>query len=130
MKMISTARSERQSGGFTLLEVMIAMTILAITMVAILRSQSQSISMSGGSRSMTTLCLLAQFKMTEMESKVPLTDSSDSGDFGTDFPGYTWQIQVAGSGQANLKRIEVNVTNNLMTKDNKMKFVMYKYSGQ
>ena len=41
--------------GFTLLEVMIAMAILAIVLVTVFHSQSQSIAMANESRAMTTL---------------------------------------------------------------------------
>ncbi len=40
--------------GFTLLEVMIAMAILAISLVAVYQSQSQSLSMASDSRFLTT----------------------------------------------------------------------------
>jgi prepilin-type N-terminal cleavage/methylation domain-containing protein len=45
----------RATTGFTLLEVLVAMAILSITLVALSRSQSQSISVTGESRAMTTL---------------------------------------------------------------------------
>ena len=54
------AQDAHRRGGFTLLEVMIAMAILAITLVAVYQSQSQSISMAGNSRFLTTASLLAQ----------------------------------------------------------------------
>ena len=55
-------------GGFTLLEVMIAMAILAITLVALYQSQSQSISMATDSRFLTTASLLAQTRMAEIDA--------------------------------------------------------------
>ena len=49
--------TQKKASGFTLMEVMIAMTILAIALVAIFQSQSQSISMSTDSRFMTTVAV-------------------------------------------------------------------------
>jgi len=73
-------------GGFTLLEVMIAMAILAITLVVVFQSQSQSISMAGQARFETTAALLAQDKMAEIEAADPENIASDTGGFGDDFP--------------------------------------------
>jgi len=84
----------RSVGGFTLLEVMVAMSIIAIAMTAVLSSQSQSISLASEAKFSTTAALLAQSKMAETEWGNRLDLASDSGDFEEDFPGYTWQVKV------------------------------------
>lgn len=116
------------SKGFTLLEVLIAMTILAITLVALSRSQSQSVSVSGESRAMTTLCLLANAKMAEMETQESLTGTTQSGDFGTDFPNYAWRVEVRDTDTQNFKRIEVLVHDKRKPADKGFRLVLYKYS--
>ena len=80
--------------GFTLLEVMVAVSILAIALSAVLGSQSQSVSLAGEAKFNTTAALLAQSKMAEIGLKKPEDLSSDSGDFGDDFPGYTWEVNL------------------------------------
>jgi general secretion pathway protein I len=84
----------RKVEGFTLLEVMVAMAIIAIAMTAVLSLQSQSISLASEAKFSTTAALLAQNKMAETEWGNRLDLSSDSGDFEEDFPGYTWQVKV------------------------------------
>ena len=85
----------RVSPGFTLLEVMIALAIIAIALMAVLGSQSQGLSLAGESRFNRTAALLAQGKMAEIEAVKDRRDlNSDSGDFGDEFPGYTWQLSV------------------------------------
>ena len=59
----------KKKAGFTLLEVMVAMSILAMALVAVFHMQSQSISMAGESRFLTTASLLAQSKMAEIEAE-------------------------------------------------------------
>ncbi|HOP47851.1 MAG TPA: prepilin-type N-terminal cleavage/methylation domain-containing protein [Desulfobacteraceae bacterium] len=81
--------------GFTLLEVMVAMAILAISLVAALGSQSQSVSLAGEARFNTTAPLLAQMKMAEKKLADPDEIFSDSGDFGEDFPGYQWSMTAS-----------------------------------
>jgi general secretion pathway protein I len=85
---------ERRDHGFTFLEVMVAVALLAIALTAVLGSQSQGVSLASEARFYTTAALLAQGKMAEIEAKDLGTLSSDSGDFGEDFPGYTWEVTV------------------------------------
>jgi general secretion pathway protein I len=83
-----------KDSGFTLLEVMIAMAIIAIALVAVFGSQSQSLSLANEAKFNTTAALLAQSKMAEVETLNPEDLVSDSGDFGEDFPGYHWEFYV------------------------------------
>lgn len=62
------ARSKR--GGFTLLEVMVAVLILAITMAAVFTSEVGSIHVAARARFLTTASLLARCKMGEIEELV------------------------------------------------------------
>jgi len=112
--------------GFTLLEVMIAMSILAITLVVVFQSQSQSISMAGRARFETTASLLAQSKMAEIEAANPENVVSDSGDFGDDFPDYSWQVDVMETEIDVLKKVEVKVVNERMTSNNSFRLVLYR----
>ena len=82
--------------GFTLLEVMVALSIIAIVLVSLLVSQSHSISLQGEAKFNTTAALLAQKKVSEIETKNKDDLMSDSGDFGDDFPDYFWEIKIQG----------------------------------
>jgi len=112
-----TWRERNTRLGFTLLEVMMAVSIIAIALTAVLGSQSQSVSLAGEARFKTTAPLLAQTKMAEMEAMNAADLASDSGDFGDDFPGYTWAVTVGdvmfgGSTAASdyLRQIDVTVS--------------------
>jgi len=105
--------------GFTLLEVMIAMAILAIVLVTVFHSQSQSIAMANESRAMTTLALLAQSRMAEAEGQQDLSTGQTSGKFGDDFPDYTWTVSITqppGPGAGTLRKIEVTVVHDYYPK--------------
>jgi general secretion pathway protein I len=115
--------------GFTLLEVMISMAILAIALVAVFQSQSQSLSLENRAKFTTTAALLAQGKMAEIEAADPRDVRSGSGDFGDQFPDYTWEIDVRDSEMAVLKKIDLIVKNNRMTVNNTYRIVFYKYSA-
>ena len=111
------------------MEVMIAMAILAIALVAIFQLQSQSISMATDSRFMTTAALLAQSKMVEVESRSALSNQSDGGDFGLDYPQYTWHLEIGDTQLPQFKKIEVTVTNKLFIRRGTYKLVLYKNPG-
>lgn len=80
--------------GFTLLEVMFAVAVLAIAFTAIFRLQSQSVFMAGQMRFETTAPLLAQMKMSEIMAKDDDEVTTDSGDFGDTWPRYSWRAEV------------------------------------
>lgn len=94
--------------GFTLLEVMVAVSIIAIVFVTLLGSQSQSVSIAGQTRFRVTSALLAQQQLTEIEMTDYEQISSDSGDFGENYPGYIWKTEVSdlGEGETGIKGAE------------------------
>jgi len=120
---------QNKANGFTLMEVMIAMAILAIALVAVFQLQSQSISMSTDSRFMTTAALLAQSKMVEAEAGSTLANHKEDGDFGPDYPQYTWHLEVGDTQLPQFKKIEVTVINKVFIKGGTYKLVLYKTVG-
>ncbi len=105
-------------GGFTLLEVLVALGILAIVLLAVFRLQAQALSMSQESRFYTLAPHLARSVLKERETAPDAPLASGEGDFGADYPGYTWKITVephaartlGGEISADLRRIEVQVS--------------------
>jgi general secretion pathway protein I len=112
--------------GFTLLEVMMAMAILAVSLLAVFWSQSQSISMAQQSRTVTTMSLLAQSRMADLEVQEVLSTGTQTGDFGNDYVDYTWRTVVAPSDVQSLGRVEVIVTNIKMTTNNTYRLIFYR----
>lgn len=109
----------RQKQGFTLLEVMIAVAVIAMSFTALLSAQSQSLSIAARSRFESAAALLARQKLAELELSGFDSLSSGSGDFEEDFAAYRWQTEVTdltedevgikGSGGM-LKLIELTVS--------------------
>lgn len=108
------------------MEVMIAMSILAIVLVTVYQSQSQSISMASSSRFLTTASLLAQSRMVDIEWMNVKDIRAEDGDFGETFPDYRWRVDVTDGEVEFLKKIEVSVTNEKMAKNNAYRLVLYK----
>jgi general secretion pathway protein I len=106
---------------------MIAMAILAIALVAVYQSQSQSISMASDSRFLTTASLLAQSRMAEIDVTDTRQMITTDGDFGEAFPDYRWQVEVGNVEEIQLlKRITLTVTNSRMVKRNTYRLTLYK----
>lgn len=82
-----------EDDGFTLLEVMVAICLLAIALTTLFGSQSQSVSLGATTMFNTQAPLLAQLKLAQL-SKDPARPTSNSGDFGEDFPGYQWKMMA------------------------------------
>ncbi len=118
-----------KSAGFTLLEVMVAMSILAIALVAVFQMQSQSISMSTESRFLTTASLLAQSKMADVEGALSLGNRSEKGDFAPEYPDYGWSLSVTDTQLARLKRVDVKVYNKLFAGGGTYQLIFYKTDG-
>ena len=126
-KYTSPDTKDRNTRGFTLLEVMVAMAILAISLVAVFQSQSQSVSMASKARFETMASLLAQDKMAEIEAMKPEDLGSGSGDFGDDFPDYSWRVEVEETEIDHLKKIEVTVINEKIKSNNFYRLVLYRF---
>ncbi|MCB2218551.1 type IV pilus modification PilV family protein [Desulfofustis glycolicus] len=79
--------------GFTLLEVMVAIAILAIALTTLLGSQSQSMLAAEQADFSARSALLARVKLAEIIAEDDLPAVS-SGDFGEQFPGYSWDVEI------------------------------------
>ncbi|MBN1932901.1 MAG: prepilin-type N-terminal cleavage/methylation domain-containing protein [Desulfobacterales bacterium] len=105
--------------GFTLLEVMAAISIMAIALVSVYKMHTQTIVMANTARFYTTAPFLAQSKISEIESKSDDELSDGSGDFGDKFPQYNYNISIndveselPGNTTNDLKKIDITISYN------------------
>lgn len=108
-----------RQNGFTLLEVMVAVAIMAIVLVSVYRMHSQTLAMNAAARFYTQAPLLAQSKLAELETASADKISGDSGDFGENFPGYRYTVsteeiasEALGEVANDLKKIDITVAYN------------------
>ncbi len=86
--------------GFTLLEMMVALGILAVSYVALMEAQSGSIRLSTYGKQITVATFLAQSKMEETDELLtregfPDMDDEEEGDFEElGYPRFKWRLEV------------------------------------
>lgn len=86
--------------AFTLLEVIVALAILGVSLVAVLDVNAGAVHSHVYAKKLTVATLLARSKMTDLEQKLydePLSvdDEEDGGDFsGEGWPSYKWRSKV------------------------------------
>lgn len=101
----SISISPHLSQGFTLLEVLVAIAILAITLTALFGSQAQSLALAEEAEFNIQAAVLAKSKLSEYESGVVSLENNE-GDFGEDYPGYLWKVVVQDADFEKLPSLE------------------------
>lgn len=90
----------RAQGGFTLLEVMVAIAVLAVAMSAIVGVNVGAMAMTSRTKGYTIAPLLARSKMIDVEESIrekgfPDFDEREEGDFAEEgYPAITWSSEV------------------------------------
>ncbi len=85
---------DMSSYGFTLIEVLVAISILVIAMTSVYRLQGDTFRMSGSARFYTLAPMLAKSKLSEMEIQGFKNAGDGAGDFGQAYPGFTWNVRM------------------------------------
>ncbi|MFB3895033.1 MAG: prepilin-type N-terminal cleavage/methylation domain-containing protein [bacterium] len=107
--------NSKLQSGFTLLEVIVAMVIVVIGLILISQTFSTGLRAVRVSDKATVARFLAEQKLTELELEDFSTLQSTSGDFGTDYPEFTWQEEVATTNLDNLLQVNLTIS---WTEDN------------
>ncbi len=89
----SRQRGRCNPAGFTLLEVMVAMSVVAIALTAIYRMYSQTLFMDARGRFDTVAVMLARAKLADLQGAALADLTDENGAFDEAGTGYTWQIQ-------------------------------------
>lgn len=92
MKRIS-AGHYRKSGGFTLLEILLAFVVFALSFTLVLEILGGSMRSAVRARHYTEAALLAQSLMDMVGSDIPLVEGGTSGDSPG---GYEWSMDIVG----------------------------------
>ncbi len=80
--------------GFTLIEIMVALSVLSISLVVLLGLRNSDIALAAKGRSIIEATILARQKITEISSAGFPSLGEAQGDFAEEFPQYTWRQTV------------------------------------
>ncbi len=98
VKPLSTTSQQgarRRSGGFTLLEVLVAFTVLAISLGVLFEIFSTGMRASRSAEQYTRATLLAESKLAAIGIEVALEEGETTGEYGD---GYDWRVTVRPYG--------------------------------
>jgi prepilin-type N-terminal cleavage/methylation domain-containing protein len=94
-------------GGFSLIEVMVAILILGIALAGLTHGISTALGSGKESELQTTAALFAAGQIEQLRAAGGLTDKTTEGDFGEGMPLYRWKQSVTAAGIDGLHEVEV-----------------------
>lgn len=92
MKRLRSGQGAARSGGFTLLEVLLAFVVFALSFATVLEIVAGSMRATVRARSYSEAALLAQSLMDMVGTDIPLAEGSVAGDAPG---GYDWQLSIS-----------------------------------
>lgn len=98
--------------GFTLLEVMIALVVVATVLVVLIGLGTRSVSTHERLQKTTQAILLAQKKLSELETELQGTGvgfSNEKGHFEQPFELFTWETVFSATPVEGVKQVDITV---------------------
>ena len=105
-----TPLSDRE--GFTLLEVMIALVIVGTALIACLTLANRSVFSNEEVQRITTATMLAQHKMSELETESRLDElntSDEKGQWDAPYQQYRWEVVYSATPVSGVQQVTVSV---------------------
>jgi general secretion pathway protein I len=100
-----------RAGGFTLIEVMVALVIIAFSLTTVAATMGQMIDTANSMRERTFASWIAQNKITEMRlANIVPEVSATSGELDYANTSWGWRAVVSETGVENLFRVDVSIT--------------------
>ncbi|MDD2897918.1 MAG: prepilin-type N-terminal cleavage/methylation domain-containing protein [Desulfuromonadaceae bacterium] len=96
---------KRNASGFTLLEVMVSLAIMAGVILTLLGSVNYHLGIIANERDNTTLTLLARTKLTEVEQ----APAKGEGTFAPDHPELSWKADIVPVEMPGLQKLVIKV---------------------
>ena len=101
----------KRRAGFTLVEIMVAVVILAIALAGLTQGITTALASSKESELQTTAALFAAGQIELLRAQTDWTDGADQGDCGAGLPLYRWRQTISTTDIDGLHEVDVVVEN-------------------
>jgi prepilin-type N-terminal cleavage/methylation domain-containing protein len=91
---LNRAKRVKRRAGFTLIELLATFVLIAIIIPVAMRGISLSTRIASHSKKQIEAVSLAETKLTEFLITEDWQNGDQSGDFGTDWPAYQWNLVI------------------------------------
>ncbi len=109
--MISMWSGKTSRAGFTLLEILVSMALIAIALLAVFRLQAQSLDIQSEARFATVAGLMAQQRLALIHAESNLRPGVSTGEFEEPFSGFQYRQEIQPvSGVQGIFRVDLQVT--------------------
>ncbi len=103
-------RRKRRNGGFTLLEILIALGVIAVALIAVFQLQAQNLDLQAEARFMTLAKCLIQDRLTQITCRETLSEGTATGKVGDDFPDFSYQEEISRMPEVeNLYKVKLGI---------------------
>ena len=103
--------------GFSLIEVMVAILILGVALVALTEGVTSALTSSKASELQTTAAMLAAGQIETLRATGDYPNGETEGDFGDEFPQYRWTQTIGDADVNGLHEVDVVVQDSQTGKD-------------
>lgn len=117
----------RNRRGLTLIEVLVAVVLLAVGISACVACIGSATRASGRAEELTAVQLMAREKLTEFELN-GVREGTDQGDFGPERPGYGWRAVTTATDLDGLYQVRLTVLWGDPEQPGKVEYVTYTWS--
>lgn len=95
--------------GFTLLEVLVAVSIASIVFVVLLSGFSVNIKSTGIAEDYTIAAFLSKEIMVKLETQKDIKAGKSEGDFGEEYPRFRWIAEIEKDGILPFYKVNLKV---------------------
>ena len=88
-------RKKSRDEGFTLLEIVIALGLIAVALLAVFHLQAQNLDLQSEAQFMTLAKCLIQDRISQISCRETLSEGTVTGDMGEDFPDFTYEEEIS-----------------------------------
>jgi len=96
--------------GFTLVEVLASLVLVALVIPAAMGGIALAIGLGGTAEKQTEAAILGAGKLAELTATGDWLDGEAEGDFGDEWPDYSWQLAVAYWEELEVSQLDLTVT--------------------